>query len=92
MKSGIKYSQLIRFFDRLAIGTLISLAIISVTPPVAHAYVGPGAGITLIGALLGVVAAVGLAIAGILLWPVRSFLRRLKSKDKLKSEIDQAKS
>jgi hypothetical protein len=36
----------------------------------------------LIGALWAVVAALGLAIAGILVWPLRSLLHRLKRKGK----------
>lgn len=45
-------------------------------PTAALAYVGPGAGLSLIGALWGLVVAVVLALAFIVAWPVRRMLRR----------------
>ena len=42
----------------------------------ALAYIGPGAGVTVLGALWGIVAAVFLAMTAILVWPIRSFFRR----------------
>lgn len=44
----------------------------------ALAYIGPGAGITMLGALWGVVVAVLLAIGAVLFWPIRALLRRAK--------------
>lgn len=44
----------------------------------AMAYIGPGAGITMLGALWGVVVAVLLAIGAVLFWPIRALLRRAK--------------
>jgi len=46
----------------------------------ATAYVGPGAAVTLVGALWAVVAAVVLAVVGILIWPIRLMLRRMRGK------------
>jgi hypothetical protein len=43
------------------------------------AYVGPGSGITMIGSLLAVIGAVILTIVGILLWPLRLLMRRLRN-------------
>ena len=45
---------------------------------VAYAYVGPGPGLTVIGALWAVIAAVLLAVLAIVRWPLRYLLRRLK--------------
>jgi hypothetical protein len=42
----------------------------------ALAYIGPGAGITMLGALWGVVVAIALAIGAVLLWPIRILFRR----------------
>jgi hypothetical protein len=42
----------------------------------ALAYIGPGAGITVLGALWGVVLAVVFALAAVLLWPLRMLFRR----------------
>lgn len=59
----------------LIVGTF---ALLSVAMP-AQAYVGPGAGITLIGALVGLVSAIGLAFFAVLRWPIRRFLARRKA-------------
>jgi membrane protein implicated in regulation of membrane protease activity len=53
----------------------IALGLSLIATP-ALAYIGPGAGITVLGALWGVVVAVVLALAAILLWPLRALLRR----------------
>ena len=45
-------------------------------PGTASAYVGPGAGITMLGSLIAVAAAVILALGGIVIFPVRAMLRR----------------
>jgi hypothetical protein len=45
----------------------------------AAAYVGPGAGITLIGAVIGLVSAIFLALFAILRWPIRRYLARRKA-------------
>jgi hypothetical protein len=42
----------------------------------AFAYVGPGAGLTLLGALWGLIAAVVLSVGFVILWPFRKMLRR----------------
>lgn len=44
----------------------------------AAAYIGPGAGITMLGALWGVIVAIALAFGAILFWPIRIMLRRRK--------------
>lgn len=51
-----------------------SLALTLTSP--ALAYVGPGAGITLIGALWGLIMAVVAALSFIVLWPIRRSLKR----------------
>lgn len=45
----------------------------------AQAYVGPGAGLSLLGALWGVVAAIGAALLFVVLWPIRRMMRRRKT-------------
>ena len=44
----------------------------------ALAYVGPGAGLTLLGALWGLILAVVMSVAFVLFWPLRRLLRRNK--------------
>ncbi|MFN7877532.1 MAG: hypothetical protein ACK5PB_19585 [Pirellula sp.] len=45
------------------------------------AYVGPGAGLSMIGALLAVVCVIGLALIGPILYPIRMFRRWAKSRN-----------
>jgi predicted AlkP superfamily phosphohydrolase/phosphomutase len=44
----------------------------------AHAYIGPGAGFAFAGSLLAMIAAIGLAVASILLWPFTVVYRWLR--------------
>lgn len=52
------------------------MAIAAVSPAVA--YVGPGAGLSLIGALWAVVVAVAAALFFVVAWPIRRMLKRRK--------------
>lgn len=48
----------------------------------AVAYVGPGAGLSLLGALWGLLLAIGAALAFLILWPLRRIRQRARvSKD-----------
>ncbi len=57
-----------------AAGIGLALALAWVTP--AAAYIGPGAGLSLLGALWGVFAAIAAALLFLLIWPLRRLLRR----------------
>ena len=48
----------------------------------ARSYVGPGVGITMLGSFWIIVSFVGMFLAGFLIWPVRSFFKRRKNKQK----------
>lgn len=54
---------------------VLLLALFSVSGP-ADAYIGPGAGITMLGALWGVLMAIVLAVGAVLYWPIKMLLRR----------------
>lgn len=56
----------------------IATAAIAVAAFPAFAYVGPGAGLTLLGALWGLVLAIGMSVGFVILWPFRRLLRRNK--------------
>lgn len=59
----------------------ILLAVGALTlPTLASAYVGPGAGISLLGALWGLLLGVFVAIGVILFWPIRAMMRKMKAK------------
>ena len=49
-------------------------------PGLAAAYVGPGAGISMLGALWGLIIGVVMAVGVILFWPIRMMLRKSKAK------------
>ena len=44
-----------------------------------QAYIGPGAGISVLGSLLGILATILIAIGAILFWPVRKLMKRRKA-------------
>ncbi|MFQ5347382.1 MAG: hypothetical protein ACE5ED_06015 [Rhodothalassiaceae bacterium] len=48
-------------------------------PLPAAAYVGPGAGLSAIGSILAVIAAVFLAIVGFVWYPIRRLIRKLRA-------------
>ncbi|MCT7373691.1 hypothetical protein [Chelativorans salis] len=61
------------------IAALISFALAALVPTAAFAYVGPGAGLSLLGALWALIAAVGTVLIFIVAWPVRRMLRRRRA-------------
>ena len=46
--------------------------------PLASAYVGPGAGLGLLGAALAMLAAIVVTVVGLVMWPLRVLRRRKK--------------
>jgi len=59
------------------IAALTSAVCLVLLPAAAHAYIGPGAGASLAGSLLAVLAAIGTAIAIVLFWPLRLLYRKI---------------
>lgn len=56
------------------------LSVVLLAPDSALAYVGPGAGLSLLGALWALLAAVGAAVFFLAAWPVRRMLRRRRNR------------
>ena len=56
------------------------VALFAALPLLAHAYVGPGAGLGMIASLLAVVGAMLLSIVGLILWPWRMLKKRWQAK------------
>lgn len=54
-------------------------ALLILAPGLAQAYIGPGAGISAIGAALALLAAVFFAIVGFVWYPVKRLLRKRKA-------------
>ncbi len=59
---------------------LFALLLVGVAADPASAYVGPGAGLTFIGSLIALVAAVFAAIFGFVWFPLKRLLRSRRSK------------
>jgi hypothetical protein len=53
----------------------VAIALGAISAP-ALGYVGPGAGLTLLSALWGLLLAVGVAVGFVVLWPIRRWRRR----------------
>ncbi len=60
------------------IGSLVLILLGISTSQAALAYVGPGSGLSLLGALWGLLAALGAALLFIILWPLRRYRKRRK--------------
>lgn len=58
---------------------LLALAA-ALVPAVGFAYVGPGAGLSLLGALWGLLVAIGAALLFVVLWPLRRIARARREK------------
>ncbi|HEY5776752.1 MAG TPA: hypothetical protein VIS57_11740 [Xanthomonadales bacterium] len=58
------------------------LALILLVLPLssALAYIGPGAGISVLGSLLGILATIFVAIGAVLFWPLRKLMKRRKAR------------
>ena len=73
----------------------LALALLStaflVAPSEAFAYVGPGAGLSAFGALVGFVAAIFVGIFGFIWYPIKRLLRALKPSEEA-DEMTEADS
>lgn len=56
--------------------------------PTAFAYIGPGAGISVISSLAGLLATIFLAVAAILLWPLRRAWKKMRAGKELAGDED----
>ncbi len=68
---------------------VILAGLMAILPAVAQAYVGPGAGLTAIGSLLALLAAVLLVVVGFVWYPLKRLMRRRKVA-RSKREAEQA--
>lgn len=69
-------------------GTVSAFAVM--LPHAAHAYVGPGAGLTALGTVVALILALVLAIIGFVWYPMKRLARRRKaSSDTERSEREQ---
>jgi len=59
---------------------IIVLLLLTLSASPATAYIGPGAGISVLGSLLGILATIFVAIGVILFWPIKKLMKRRKAK------------
>jgi hypothetical protein len=72
---------------------LAAFALLAAEP--AHAYIGPGGGLTAIGALLALIAAVVVTFFGFLWYPIKRFRKRRREKrdrDKPPAAVESRKT
>ena len=67
---------------------MLYVTVISITSFI-FAYVGPGPGISALGALWAVILAILMTVFGLLAWPIRSLLRQRKKKREQAQKSDQ---
>lgn len=67
---------------------LIALTLFIGAAAPAMAYIGPGAGLSLLGALWGLLAAIGAALLFIIVWPFRRMMRRKRQSATTESTTD----
>lgn len=48
--------------------------------PLAFAYIGPGAGVSFLGSVWAVLVGIVLAVAAVLIWPIRYLIRRMRAR------------
>lgn len=60
------------------------------TPSLAQAYIGPGAGVSAIGAAMALLAAMFFAIVGIVWYPVKRLIRALRRRPDARPPVDEA--
>ena len=53
-------------------------------------YIGPGAGLTVIGTILGVIGALLLAVIGFVWYPIKRLTARLRGRGKVNEEMNAA--
>jgi membrane protein implicated in regulation of membrane protease activity len=73
----------------LPLAFLLGLLLLTMASP-ALAYIGPGAGISVLGSLLGILATIFVAIGAILFWPLRKLLKRRKTRRDSLASMDSA--
>ena len=70
---------------------LLVIGLVALCSP-AFAYIGPGAGISVVGSLLSILATIFVAIGAIVFWPLRKLLKRRKARRAALASNDAVKT
>ena len=73
---------------RTIVWTAIIAAVLIGIPRDADAYIGPGAGISVIGTVVTVIGAIFLAIVGFVWYPIKRALMKLRRRQKPQGEVN----
>ncbi|KIC47695.1 hypothetical protein [Tateyamaria sp. ANG-S1] len=73
-------------------GAIVLTAALMALPVTAQAYVGPGAGLTAIGTMLALIAALVLALVGFVWYPVKRMMRAKKAKAEMQTTPSETES
>lgn len=76
-------------YNKWVVSISCLMAVFSAVP--VYAYVGPGAGVSLIGSLVGLVIAVFVALGAVLAWPIRRYLKKRKESSLGESQEESPK-
>jgi hypothetical protein len=68
---------------------IVVLLLLLLASASAEAYIGPGAGLSVLGSLWAVIVGIGLALFAILSWPIRILWRRLRGKRSTSSKLSE---
>ena len=60
------------------VARVVVLLVVAAATTAAEAYIGPGAGVSVVGSLLNTLLIILLAVVAIIAWPVRYLWRRLR--------------
>ena len=71
---------------RRALPGLAALTLAACLPSTASAYVGPGAGLTLIGSILAIGAAVLIMVVGLVAFPIRMMMKASRNRKASKAQ------
>ena len=71
---------------------ILASCVLCFLPLAANAYVGPGAGLSLLGALWALIVAVGAAVVFLFAWPIRRMRRRKREARELEARERDARS
>jgi membrane protein implicated in regulation of membrane protease activity len=66
----------------------VLMVLLLLAPSGAPAYIGPGAGISVLGSLLGILATFFVAIGAIIFWPLRKFMKRRKTRRQAMDSVE----